>query len=78
MRVAGFYKPRMGNVEWDQIKEGSVVWVMTNFGSGPRVKGTVTGKEEDVKHGQPGIDYTDEHGEGRWAYADQISGVVKY
>ena len=78
MRVVGYQRLRMGNVEWDRLKEGSVVYVMTNFGQGPAVKGVVVSKENDVKNGQPGIDYEDEEGEGWWAYADQIASVVKY
>ena len=68
----------MANYEWNKIKEGSVVYVRTNFGQGPTVKGTVTGVEEDVKNGQPGIDYEDETGTGWWAYRDQIAGVYSY
>ena len=66
------------NYDWEQIKEGTVVFVRTNFGSGPTIKGTVTSKENDVKNGLPGIDYNDEEGTGWWAYADQIAGVYKY
>ena len=66
------------NYDWDQIKEGSEVYVRTNFGQGPTVKGTVTSKEVDVKNGRPGIDYNDEQGVGWWAYADQIAAVYKY
>lgn len=68
----------MANCDWDKLKEGSIVFVRQNFGSGPAVKGTVTSKEQDVKNGFPGIDYEDETGTGWWAYADQIVSVYKY
>ena len=68
----------MANYDWDKIKEGSVVYVRTNFGSGPTIKGTVTGIEEDIKNGQPGVDYTSEDGGDWWAYKDQIAGVYRY
>ena len=68
----------MFTVDFKKLKEGSVVYVRTNFGTGPSVKGTVTNKDDDIKNGQPGIDYTDEEGTGWWAYADQIASVYKY
>jgi hypothetical protein len=68
----------MANYDWKQIKEGSVVYIRTNFGSGPTVKGTVVAVEEEIKNGQPGIDYNDSEGGSWWAYKDQIAGVYRY
>lgn len=68
----------MANVEFSKLKEGSVVFIKGNFGTGPALKGTITEVCEDVKNGQPGVDYVDSDGTGWWAYKDQIVGVYSY
>lgn len=63
------------------VKEGSIVWVRTNFGTGKAVQAIVDEVDSDIKNGQPGIGYTlkdggDKH--GSWAYLTQVDRVVKY
>jgi len=65
-------------IDFDRLKAGSVVVVRGEFGSGPAVRATIENVEQDVKNGQPGIDYVDSKGEGYWAYAKQIVRVVEY
>jgi len=61
------------------IREGTIVYVRTNFGTGPSVKATVTEVCENVKNGRPGIDYQVQGQEyGSWAYLDQVQTVYKY
>ena len=55
------------------IREGSVVIVRGNFGSGAPHRVVVEEVHEDVKNGRPGIDY-----EGSWAYLTQVDRVVTY
>ena len=55
------------------VREGSVVVVRGDFGSGPATTVTVTEVDSDIKNGYPGICY-----EGHWAYLTQIERVVKY
>ena len=63
----------VGNVQLEDIREGSVVIVRGNFGSGPEERVKVEDVHRDVKNGMPGIDY-----EGHWAYLSQVVRVVKY
>jgi len=63
----------VGNVQLEDIREGSGVIVRGNFGSGPEERVTVEGVDSDIKNGMPGIDY-----EGHWAYLSQVQRVVKY
>jgi hypothetical protein len=65
-------------VDFKKLRAGSVVYVRTNFGTGPVIRATVTDVEQSVKNGLPGIDYTDESGDGYWAYAEQIVRVQSY
>ena len=62
----------------EQIRVGSTVLVLSNFGTGPREFGRVDAVLEDVKNGRPGIDYKNSFGELRWAYLDQIVQVETY
>jgi hypothetical protein len=55
------------------IREGSVVVVRGNFGTGPEERVIVQEVEEDVKNGRPGICYEDS-----WAYLSQVMRVVTY
>jgi hypothetical protein len=55
------------------IREGSVVIVRGNFGTGPEERVKVEEVHKDVKNGRPGIDY-----EGSWAYLSQVVRVVLY
>jgi len=55
------------------IREGSVVIVRGNFGNGKPQRAVVTGVDEDIKNGRPGIDYGDS-----WAYLTQVDRVVEY
>ena len=66
-------------VTLDQVREGSIVIVRGDFGSGTPKRARVECVEEDIKNGYPGIDYTVlADGDGRWAYLDQIVRVEKY
>lgn len=60
-------------VTLDQVKEGSVVIVRGDFGQGKPQRVVVTGVDEDIKNGRPGIDYGDS-----WAYLTQVDRVVTY
>lgn len=60
-------------VELKNIREGSVVVVRGDFGSGAPRKVVVEAVEADIKNGRPGIDY-----EGSWAYLSQVDRVVQY
>lgn len=62
----------------EQIRVGSTVLVLSNFGTGPREFGRVDSVLKDVKNGRPGIDYMNSFGEFRWAYLDQIVQVETY
>ena len=43
--------------EFKLLKEGSIVEVRGNFGSGPSELATIECVEDDIKNGTPGIDY---------------------
>jgi hypothetical protein len=60
-------------IKLKDIREGSVVIVRGNFGTGPEERVLVEEVHEDVKNGRPGIDY-----EGSWAYLTQVMRVVTY
>jgi hypothetical protein len=60
-------------IKLEDIREGSVVIVRGNFGTGAPQKVTVEVVEEDVKNGRPGICYDDS-----WAYLSQVDRVVQY
>ena len=60
-------------IKLKDIREGSVVIVRGNFGSGPEERVKVEEVHADVKNGRPGIDY-----EGSWAYLTQVDRVVTY
>ena len=55
------------------IREGSVVIVRGDFGSGKPQRVVVEAVEADIKNGRPGIDYADS-----WAYLTQVDRVVTY
>lgn len=61
----------------NEVREGSVVMVRGDFGRGIAVVGQVEDVLEDIKNGQPGIDYTVK-GVSHWAYLDAIDSVVRY
>ena len=63
----------IGNVKFEDLREGSVVIVRGNFGNGPEERVKVEGLDRDIKNGYPGIDY-----EGSWAYLSQVVRVVQY
>lgn len=63
----------VGGVKLTDLREGSIVIVRGNFGSGPEERVTVEYVDEDIKNGLPGIDY-----DGHWAYLSQVQRVVKY
>jgi hypothetical protein len=63
----------VSNVQLKDVREGSIVIVRGNFGSGPEERVTVEYVDSDIKNGMPGIDY-----EGHWAYLSQVVRVVKY
>jgi len=60
-------------VELKDIRQGSVVIVRGDFGSGAPKRVSVLEVHEDIKNGRPGIDY-----DGSWAYLTQIDRVVSY
>ena len=60
-------------VELEDIRQGSIVIVRGDFGSGRPREVIVDAVEEDIKNGRPGIDY-----DGSWAYLTQVDHVVKY
>ena len=66
-------------VTLNQVRQGSIVRVRGDFGSGPAVRARVDAVCEDVKNGYPGIDYTVlSDNDERWAYLDQVVSVDKY
>jgi hypothetical protein len=60
-------------VQLEDIRQGSIVIVRGDFGSGRPREVIVDAVEEDIKNGRPGIDY-----DGSWAYLTQVDHVVKY
>lgn len=60
-------------VSLKDVREGSIVIVRGNFGSGPEERVTVENVDSNIKNGEPGIDY-----DGHWAYLSQVVRVVKY
>lgn len=60
-------------VKLEDIRDGSIVIVRGNFGTGPEERVRVEEVHSDVKNGRPGIDY-----EGSWAYLSQVQRVVQY
>ena len=69
----------MGISRIDQVREGSVIIVRGRWGSDDAIRATVTGVEEDIKNGYPGVCYyiTDPNSL-HWAYFDQVDSVVTY
>lgn len=67
------YSTVLKRVMLSDIRVGSVVRVRDNFGNGSPKTVTVTGVDEDIKNGRPGIDYDDS-----WAYLTQVDRVVTY
>jgi hypothetical protein len=66
-------------VKLSDVREGSIVMVRGNFGSGFAVRARVDGVEADIKNGRPGIDYTAVGAQtGNWAYLSQVDSVVQY
>jgi RecA/RadA recombinase len=62
--------------EFTLLKEGSIVEVRGNFGSGPAELATIECVEDDIKNGIPGIDYRTVGGDSHWAYIHQIHRIV--
>lgn len=60
-------------VKLTDIREGSVVIVRGDFGSGQPKRVVVESVDSDIKNGRPGIDYA-----GSWAYLTQVDRVVSY
>jgi hypothetical protein len=60
------------------VREGSIVLVCGDFGTGPVVRATVTYTDNDIKNGWPGIEYKAADGDERWAYLTQVQRVVQY
>ena len=59
-------------VNLSDIKVGGRVWVAGGFGLERLQLVTVRSKEENIKNGRAGIDYTQANGERRWAYLEQV------
>ena len=64
------------DTDFELLKEGSIVEVRGNFGSGPLELAAVTCVENDIKNGLPGIDYTTYAGASHWAYMHQVHRIV--
>lgn len=56
------------NKPFDKLRVGDTVYVISNFGKGPVVKGVVTQVDKSL----PGIDYKLPSGATHWAYQHQI------
>ena len=67
------YSTVLKRVLLSDMRVGSQVRVRDNFGNGQPRTVTVTGLDEDIKNGRPGIDYDDS-----WAYLTQVDRVVSY
>jgi hypothetical protein len=66
-------------VKLGDVREGSIVMVRGNFGSGFAVRARVDAVEADIKNRRPGIDYTAVGARtGNWAYLSQVDSVVEY
>ena len=66
-------------VKLSDVREGTIVMVRSNFGSGFAVRARVDGVEADIKNGRPGIDYTAVGAKsGNWGYLSQVDSVVEY
>lgn len=64
-------------VYWGDIEENCIVLVKQDFGMGKTVKARVDAVHDDIKDGNPGIDYVElETGKLKWAYADQIVKLI--
>jgi hypothetical protein len=59
-----------------EVREGSIVIVRGGFGIEEPQEVTV--EEFDEKNGRTLICYTDNNGDGRWAYLYQIERIVRY
>lgn len=60
-------------VELKDIREGSIVIVRGDFGSGRPQAVTVTEIDSNIKNDRPGICY-----DKSWAYLTQVDRVVSY
>lgn len=65
-------------IDFNNLKEGSLVVVRGDFGTGGLATVTIKDLENDGKNGRAIIDYINEDGDRYWAYLDQIKSVVKY
>ncbi len=67
-------------VNLKDIRVGSTVMVRGNFGRAWPLAAVVDEVEEDIKNGQPGIDYTipGKAGSSGWAYLSQVDRVITY
>lgn len=69
----------MSEFTLDDIREGSIVMVAKDFGSGKVVKAEVEEVCEDIKNGRPGFDYVIlSTKEQKWAYLSQLVKVLEY
>lgn len=66
------------SVELKDIREGSIVMVRGDFGSGNPKRATVTEVDDDIKNGRAGIDYITNEGEEHWAYLEQVDRVINF
>jgi hypothetical protein len=67
------YSTVLKKIKISDIREGSVVVVRDNFGQGSPKTVTVSGVDDDIKNGRPGIEYNES-----WAYLTQVDRVVQY
>lgn len=66
-------------IKLSEVREGSVIQIRGDFGSGKSVRAVVTGVEKDIKNGIPGIVYKiPKSGHEYWAYLEQVDKVLKY
>ena len=66
------------NVSLRDIRLGSVIRIRGGFGLDAPETVTIDCVEADGKNGRATIGYTDNNGDGRWAYLDQIQKVITY
>jgi len=62
----------------NKVREGSIVLVRGDFGSGLPVRARVVYVLSNIKNDRPGIDYATFDGGSYWAYLDQVEEVITY
>jgi hydrogenase maturation factor len=60
----------------NDVNEGDRVVIRSGFGSEAPEIVTLEGVEFNGKNGRDTVNYTDNKGNGRWAYTDQIVRII--